>query len=63
MAGRVEAVGGNVRNSSQVMKYTGMYVCGLGGFAEYVCAPEDAIGAETGQYVLRRSSGVVKWRQ
>jgi NADPH:quinone reductase-like Zn-dependent oxidoreductase len=44
VAGRVEAVGTNVRDLRPGDEVFGdIFACGLGGFAEYVCAREDAL--------------------
>ena len=44
MAGRVEAVGGNVKRFQPGDEvYGDLSACGWGGFAEYVCAPENAV--------------------
>jgi NADPH:quinone reductase-like Zn-dependent oxidoreductase len=44
VAGRVEAVGGNVKQFQPGDEVFGdLSECGRGGFAEYVCAPEDAL--------------------
>jgi NADPH:quinone reductase-like Zn-dependent oxidoreductase len=44
MAGRIESVGGNVTQFKQGDEVFGdLYVCGLGAFAEYVCAHENAL--------------------
>lgn len=45
IAGRVEAVGRNVAGFIPGdMVYGDLSMCGRGGFAEYVCAPENALG-------------------
>ncbi len=44
IAGRVEAIGRNVRQFQPGDEVFGdLFECGLGGFAEYVCASEDAL--------------------
>ena len=57
VAGRVEAVGRNVTQFQVGDDVFGeLPLNELGSFAEYVCAPEDAIGVETGQADIRASS-------
>ena len=57
VAGRVEAVGRNVTQFKPGDEVFGdISGCGFGGFAEYVCARENVLVIETGQYVLRGSS-------
>ena len=44
IAGQVEAVGSNVKQFRPGDEVIGdLSACGLGGFAEYVCAPESAL--------------------
>ncbi len=58
IAGRVEAVGRNVKQFQPGDEVFGdIAAAGNGGFAEYVSVPENCIGAETGQSIIRGSSG------
>ena len=59
VAGRVEAIGSNVRQfkpGDEVFGYLPS-ATGRGTFAEYVCAKENAISAETGQPDVRAGCG------
>ena len=48
IAGRVEAVGINVKQFQPGDEVFGdLSSCGWGGFAEYVCAPENALATKT----------------
>ena len=58
MAGRVEAVGRNVKQFQPGDEVFGdISGCGLGAFAEYVCAPENALALKPANMIVRGSSG------
>ena len=57
IAGRVEAVGRNVTQFQPGDEVFGdLSACGWGGFAEYVCASEDALALKPAESHLRASS-------
>ena len=57
IAGRIEAVGKNVTQFKTGDDVYGDLSGQWGGFAEYICAREKVISAETCRYEFRRSSG------
>lgn len=59
MAGRVEAVGGNVKQFQPGDEVFGdLSVCGLGAFAEYVCVPENAIAPKPSNLTFEEAAAV-----
>ncbi len=59
IAGRVEAIGRNVRRFQPGDEvYGDLSGCGRGGFAEYVCAPEDALGLKPANLSFEEASAV-----
>jgi NADPH:quinone reductase-like Zn-dependent oxidoreductase len=57
IAGRVEAVGRNVKQFQPDDEIFGdLFGCSLGAFAEYVCVPKNSISAETSQYDIQGSN-------
>ncbi len=61
MAGRVEAVGGNVTQFKPGDEVFGdLYVCGLGAFAEYVCVPEAAIALKPANISFEEAAAVAE---
>jgi NADPH:quinone reductase-like Zn-dependent oxidoreductase len=61
MAGRVEAVGGNVTQFKPGDEVFGdLYVCGLGAFAEYVSVPENAIALKPANISFEEAAAVAE---
>ena len=59
IAGRVEAVGGNVKQFQTGDEVFGdLSNCGRGGFAEYVCAPENELGLKPGNLSFEEAAAV-----
>jgi NADPH:quinone reductase-like Zn-dependent oxidoreductase len=59
MAGRVEAVGGNVKQFQPGDEVFGdLSACGDGGFAEYVCAPENALALKPASMTFEEAAAV-----
>jgi NADPH:quinone reductase-like Zn-dependent oxidoreductase len=59
MAGRVEAIGGEVtqfKPGDEV--YGDLSVCGLGAFAEYVCVPENAIALKPANLTFEQAAAI-----
>ena len=64
MAGRVEAVGRNVKQFKPGDEVFGdLYVCGWGAFAEYVCVPENAMALKPANMTFEEAAAVAEWRQ
>jgi NADPH:quinone reductase-like Zn-dependent oxidoreductase len=61
MAGKVEAVGGNVTQFKPGDEVFGnLFVCGLGAFAEYVCVPENAIALKPANMSFDEAAAVAE---
>ncbi len=59
MAGRVEAVGGNVKQFQPGDEvYGDLCACGWGGFAEYVCARENAVTLKPASMTFEQAAAV-----
>lgn len=59
IAGRVEAVGKNVKQFKPGDEVFGdLFTCGLGGFAEYACAREDALVLKPAAISFEQAAGV-----
>ncbi len=59
IAGRIEAVGRNVRQFQPGDEVFGdVFACGLGGFAEYVCACEDALVLKPSKLTFEEAAAV-----
>ncbi|KUO39204.1 MAG: alcohol dehydrogenase [Hadesarchaea archaeon DG-33] len=57
IAGRVESVGGNVKQFQLGDEVLGdLSVCGFGAFAEYVCAPENALALKPGSMTFEEAA-------
>jgi NADPH:quinone reductase-like Zn-dependent oxidoreductase len=59
IAGRVEAVGKNVKQFQQGDEVFGdLCECGFGGFAEYVCAPEDVLALKPAGMTFEEAAAI-----
>ena len=59
IAGQVEAVGKNVKQFQQGDEVFGdLWECGFGGFAEYVCAPENALALKPASMTFEEAAAI-----